>query len=110
MIQYRDIVSLDLLILGILNQKDYYVYEMYTFIDEKSEGKLNIKEGVLYASIYKLLNDNYISKREEIINGRVRVYYHLEPKGKKFFNELKQNFESGAEAIRKIIYKGGENG
>ena len=36
----------------------------------------------MYPILYKLQDENYISSYEKVIERKVRVYYHIEEKGK----------------------------
>ena len=45
--------SVELLILHLLSQQDYYGYEISTLIREQTEGYLNIPVGSLYPALYK---------------------------------------------------------
>ena len=48
--------SVELLILHLLSQQDYYGYEISTLIREQTEGYLNIPVGSLYPALYKLID------------------------------------------------------
>lgn len=98
----------DMLILSILIQRDCYGYEITHAIKELSDGVIDIKEGSLYPSLYKMLDQGYISSRDEVINRKIRVYYHLEPSGIEYLEEITKEYNLWEEKIRKIInYKGG---
>ena len=49
---------------------------------------IDIKEGTMYPILYKLLDENYISSYEKVIERKVRVYYHIEEKGKEKLLEM----------------------
>lgn len=97
----------DMLILSILSQRDCYGYEITHTIKELSDGVIDIKEGSLYPSLYKMLDNGYISSRDEINNRKIRVYYHIEQSGIKYLEEITNEYNLWEEKIRKIInYKG----
>jgi len=52
--------SVELLVLHLLNQKDYYGYELSQTIKEQSDSVLNIPVGSLYPALYKLIDSGYI--------------------------------------------------
>ena len=54
-------------------------------IKEVSNNTLDIKEGTLYPVVHNLLKKEYISSRDEIVNKKVRVYYHIEPIGRDYW-------------------------
>ena len=74
----------EMLILSILQYKDCYGYEITQIIKRLSDGVIDIKEGVLYPNLYKLLQVGYISSRDVQVNRKIRVYYHLEDTGREY--------------------------
>lgn len=69
--------SVELLILHLLSQQDYYGYEISTLIREQTDGYLNIPVGSLYPALYKLIDAGYISDYKKQVGRRqVNVYYH----------------------------------
>ena len=74
--------KLDMLLLCIIAKQDCYGYEITKQIKTYSHELIDIKEGTMYPILYKLLDENYISSYEKVIDRKVRVYYHIEEKGK----------------------------
>ena len=62
--------SVELLILHLLSQQDYYGYEISTLIREQTEGYLNIPVGSLYPALYKLIDAGYISDYKKQVGRR----------------------------------------
>ncbi len=83
----------DMLVLSILKQKDCYGYEIVKLIRKFSNNTLNIKESTLYPIVYNLLKKGYITSREEIINRRIRVYYHIEQSGIEYLENTIKEFK-----------------
>lgn len=74
--------SIEVVILTLLNEKDMYGYELSQEIQKRSNGRYSILESSMYPTLYRLVNKGFISDRQEKVGKRrVRVYYHLEPKG-----------------------------
>ena len=74
--------SVELLVLHLLNQKDYYGYELSQTIKEQSDSVLNIPVGSIYPALYKLIDSGYISDYKKQVGRRlIRVYYHIEDSG-----------------------------
>lgn len=97
----------DMLILQILLNRDCYGYEITSSIKKLSDGVIDIKEGSLYPSLYKMLDNGYISSRDEIVNRKIRVYYHIEDSGKEYLKQMIQEYNLWEEKIRVILdYKG----
>ncbi len=103
--KHRDVFTVDLLVLSILNRGDNYVYEMYSIISEESKERLNFKEGVLYTILYKLMDEKCVSKYKVEVDNRTRIYYHIEEKGIEKLKQLIENYQKSVEAINEIIYK-----
>ena len=78
----------DMLILSVLKQRDCYGYEITNSIKELSDGVIDIKEGSLYPSLYKMVDKGYISSKDEYVNRKLRVYYHIEDAGKEYLGQL----------------------
>lgn len=98
----------EMLILCVLLNKDCYGYEITHAIKELSDGVIDIKEGVLYPSLYKMLDNGYISSRDEIMNRKIRVYYHIEESGKEYLNRMIEEYNLWEEKIRIILEHRGE--
>lgn len=83
----------ELLILSILQKRDSYVYEIVKEITELSGGLLNISQNTIYTATYKLGNENKISEYSKLVGKRrTRIYYHLEPAGEQYLEELLSNY------------------
>ena len=100
----NNVFKIEMLLLGVLKHKDYYGYELTSTIREITGNVFDIKEGVMYPILYRMLEEGYVSTREEIVNRKVRVYYHLEEKGCQYFNEMVKDYRKMCEQIEKIIH------
>lgn len=93
-----------LVILALLRQKDMYGYQLVQETERLSSGKLTTQEGSLYPVLYKLLDQGYISDRRERVGKRMtRIYYHLEPAGEVYLQELVREYESVTQGVMSII-------
>lgn len=99
----------EMLILSILQYKDCYGYEITQIIKRLSDGVIDIKEGVLYPNLYKLLQVGYISNRDVQVNRKIRVYYHLEDTGREYLQMITEEYCLWEEKINKIIHCKGED-
>lgn len=99
----------EMLILSILQYKDCYGYEITQIIKRLSDGVIDIKEGVLYPNLYKLLQAGYISCQDVQVNRKIRVYYHLEDTGREYLQMITKEYCLWEEKIDKIIYCKGED-
>ena len=67
---------------------------------------LDIKEGTLYPVVHNLLKKEYISSRDEIVNKKVRVYYHIEPIGRDYLEKTITDFKKNIKGVFDIIEYG----
>lgn len=96
--------TVEMIVLFLLEKKDLYGYELTSLIKELSQGKLIVTESTLYPTLYKLLNNGYISDTEKTIGKRrIRVYYHLEAAGKNRLNDLLEDYREITEGISGIL-------
>lgn len=100
----------ELLILFLLSKRDYYVYEITKTIADSSEGLLNISQNTIYTATYKLENEKKISEYSKLVGRkRTRVYYHIEPEGRRYLEELITNYQAMTVGIQKIFELPEEN-
>lgn len=97
----------DMLILLVLKQRDCCGYEITNSIKELSDGVINIKEGSLYPSLYKMVDKGYISSKDEYVNRKLRVYYHIEDAGKEYLEQLIKEYLLWEEKIQIITEHNG---
>lgn len=96
--------SVEMLILSLLKDNDLYGYEMAQLIVERGGGYITIPEGSLYPTLYKLDDKKLISSYKKQVGKRqTRVYYHIEPEGLKYLEEVTKEFYAVYETICRII-------
>lgn len=94
----------ELLLLLLLSREDMYGYQLTQEIAARSENLFLIREGSMYPILYRLMDKGYISDRKEKVGvRRVRVYYHLEEKGRKYLKQVKSEYESINKGISLVI-------
>lgn len=99
------LLKLDVIILGILYEKDYYGYEMTKVISDKTKGFVTPKIGNLYPILHELLQLKYISSYEVKNGTKIRVYYHIEEKGRMYLKIKGKQYIELFEVIKSIILK-----
>jgi len=102
----NNIFKLDLLVLSILKRKDCYGFEIATIINQETNNLFLIKEGVLYPILYKLEQSGFISSSEQIMNRKLRVYYHLTELGQEELTVMELDFQKKVEAIQSVLKNG----
>lgn len=96
--------KLDLLILAALNKGDQHGYGITAIIKSQTNDLFNLREGVLYPILYRLCEEGKISSRPgATVNGRNRVYYHIEEPGKEYMNELMLEYIKGTQGINEYL-------
>lgn len=94
----------ELLVLFLLCKKDCYVYEITKMIAALSEGNLLISQNTIYTATYKLENEHKISEYSKLVGKkRTRVYYHLEPDGRQYLDELMASYQITILGVSKIM-------
>lgn len=97
--------SVEMLLLHLLaTEGDCYGYQLSQLINERSNGVLVIPEGSMYPTLYKLIDNKYISDYKTTVGKRMtRVYYRLEEAGKQRLEELVEDYKEVASAIETIM-------
>lgn len=97
--------ALEICVLSILNNREYYGYEL---ISELSK-HIKISEGTVYPILRKLSLENYLeSYLMESSDGPVRKYYRITDNGKQRLKELYEEWIKFCENINSIIDNGGD--
>ena len=99
------LIKLDLLLLSTLVHQDRYGYEMTKIISEKTNYLFVPKHGTMYPILYNLLNNQYISSYNQVVDNKNRVYYHLEDSGKIYLEQLKKEYSDLIQAINCVIFE-----
>lgn len=98
--------TVDLVVLSVLREKDMYGYEIVKAIEEKSGGRFQLPLGTLYPVLYRFLENGYLSDRDEIVNKRLRKYYHLEKNGEEFYEAALAEYIKISEGVNMITQGG----
>ncbi|WP_050638235.1 PadR family transcriptional regulator [Candidatus Stoquefichus sp. SB1] len=96
--------KLEMLLLKIIDQQDCYGYQITQLISQLSNKKIEIKEGTMYPVLYRLMDNGYISDKKVLVGKRLtRVYYHIEPEGKKYLQDLYEEYLQTIDNINSIM-------
>ena len=94
--------AMDLCVLSLLKEKDYYGYELVQKISKYME----ISEGTLYPILRRLKLEGYLKTAiRESNEGPSRKYYSLTRKGEEKEIELSKEWKSFVEKVSKMINK-----
>ncbi len=96
-----------LMLLSLLEEKDYYGYEIIKELDLRSEGVFKFKEGTLYPVLHKMENMGYVKSYRKVgDNGKERKYYGITLEGKSALVEEKASWREFSVSVNKVL--GGE--
>lgn len=96
--------KLEMLFLKILDEKDCYGYEITHTLKERTNGKINVKEGSMYPILYKFEEIGYITSEKKLVGKRMtRVYYHLEPSGKEYLDKIYKEYKDMINVINNLM-------
>ena len=84
-----DFFRIEMLALKSLTRGDRYGYEISQEIARRTGNFFRLREGILYPVLYRLEDNGYISSTKKNTSVRqVKVYYHLEEKGRTYLDTL----------------------
>ena len=95
--------SMAMLLLSLLEEKDMYGYEMIESLRAKSENVFELKAGTLYPLLHGLEEKRLLRVYEQEAGGKTRKYYSLTKEGKKALRQKKEEWNSYADAVGKVI-------
>lgn len=101
--------TVELVVLLVLSYKDMYGYEIVKTVEEKSGGRFSLPLGTLYPVLYRFSENGLISDYDEVVNRRIRKYYHLEEKGYEYYRYILEEYRKISEGIDMITKAVDEN-
>ena len=92
------------IILAHLLEKESYGYEINKSIQEKTDGKFELKEATMYGAFRRLEENGFIiSFWGDETTGARRRYYRITEDGKKHFSSSRSEWEEACKLIDKLI-------
>lgn len=91
----------ELLLLRLLEQREMYGYELVKAIRLVTGEAISLGEGVIYPVLHGLERSGSLKARRKKVDGRTRVYYSLNAKGRKRLQRLQSEWrriQSGVSA------------
>lgn len=103
--------TLDLLILHTLAPSPLHGYAIGQLLKDRSGGRLDLEEGVLYPALYRL-NRKGLIKGEwgETETGRRARFYSLKAKGRRFLEREKARWQDHLKAVQGVLAVDGSLG
>ncbi|MCM1460062.1 MAG: PadR family transcriptional regulator [Bacteroides sp.] len=94
----------ELLVLRLLSDDDYYGLQMVKAIKEKSDGVIDLSVGTLYPTLYKLIDKKCITDyKVQTGERKVRIFYHIETLGKERLERLISDYHELTMIMNNII-------
>lgn len=83
----------ELLVLHLLSERDYYIGELTSTLNDRSHGARNIV--FPYGAIYRLQQSSFICETEKRTapDGRRRQYYTITASGTDYLNQLRRLYD-----------------
>lgn len=96
--------STNLMLLSILEQRDYYGYEIIKEIEQRSNSVFQFKEGTLYPVLHKMEGQGLISSyRMKGVNGKDRKYYKITSSGLKQLEQEKVKWTKFITSVERVV-------
>ncbi|MCJ7855476.1 PadR family transcriptional regulator [Lachnospiraceae bacterium NSJ-143] len=93
-----------LMLLALLEERDFYGYEIIKELREKSENIFEFKEGTLYPVLHRMENAGLVkSYRKAAESGKERKYYSITAAGLKRFSDEKEQWKTFTLSVNKVI-------
>lgn len=98
----------DTIVLRLLMNRDSYGYEINKYIQEKTQGRYELKEATLYSAFRRLEEAGAITSYwGDESTGARRRYYSITNKGKNMFVQNKKDWEESKIIIDDLIKEEG---
>jgi PadR family transcriptional regulator PadR len=83
----------ELLLLRLLEQREMYGYELVKAIKNVTGETISLGEGVIYPVLHSLERSGALRSKRKKVDGRTRVYYSLNTKGKTRLERLQNEWQ-----------------
>lgn len=91
------------LVLGILAEEESYGYAILKQVSERSDGRLEWTEGLLYPLLHRLERLGYVESTWRVpTGGRRRKYYSITDEGRAELAEQGRQWAAVADALQEI--------
>ena len=96
--------TLDVLVLKALSWAPMHGYEITRWLEERSNGSLEVNDSALYQAVYRMEERNLVKAQWGVTekNRRAR-YYHITPAGQAYLREETASFLRYAQMVSGIL-------
>lgn len=93
----------EMLVLALLHQREYYAPELSQALAELSGGAVNIS--FPYAILYRMIEQGYIQEppKRKAPDGRRRQYYAITPAGRRYFQENWSAYRAFTAGVDRLV-------
>lgn len=93
----------ELLVLFLLNQREYFIGELTAELERRSGGALAIV--FPYGVIYRMTRVEYIteSKKRNAPDGRLRQYYRITDAGRVYLGQLLETYHNFTAGVNEVL-------
>ncbi|KUO58163.1 MAG: PadR family transcriptional regulator [Gracilibacter sp. BRH_c7a] len=96
--------STTMLILKLLEGTDMYGYQMIEELNLRSNNVFQLKAGTLYPLLHSLEQKDMLASYEKTVEqARVRKYYSLTAKGRKYLREKTEEWQVYTAAVNHVL-------
>ena len=95
--------STSMLLLGLLNEKDMYGYEMIETLERRSNHMFDLKAGTLYPLLHSMESKQLLASYEREEAGKRRKYYSITKEGKHYLSKRKKEWQEYIEAVSQVM-------
>lgn len=96
--------SVQVLILGLLQEQPMYGYQLSKELRKRSGGYFEFKEGTLYPALHRLERQELVRGKWEVVEeGPSRKYYHLTDKGREELARSRNEWVTFAERLLGVL-------
>ena len=95
--------STEILILSLLVERPMYGYEISQRLKQQSGGYFEMKEGLLYPTLHRMLQSGWLSSEWRAVDGRRRKYYALTPLGQRVLGQQAAEWKTFLEELQSLL-------
>ncbi|KXL52278.1 lineage-specific thermal regulator protein [Anaerotignum neopropionicum] len=93
-----------LMLLSLLQEKEYYGYEIIKEIEQRSNCIFQFKEGTLYPVLHRMESQGLVkSYKATAETGKERKYYQITVKGKTQLAKEKEQWNAFTISVKKVL-------
>ena len=94
----------ELILMKLLSERAMYGYELTQIVAKRSGGVVEVPEGSLYPTMYKLGEKGYVTDERRTVGKRQqRVYYSLTEQGKEQLDLMLREYYNFLDGMERVL-------